>query len=71
MPTSSSAAVSREDFLAARQLRWIQYSAAGVESILYPELVESPVVLTNMQRMFSPTISENGHRPAADPHPPP
>jgi len=51
-------ALSREDFLAARQLRWIQFMAAGVESILYPELVDSPVVLTNMQRMYSPTISE-------------
>ena len=50
--------LSREDFLAARQLRWIQFTAAGVEGILFPELVESPVVLTNMQRMYSPTISE-------------
>lgn len=49
---------TREEFLAARQLRWIQFSATGVEGILFPELVESPVVLTNMQRMFSPTISE-------------
>jgi phosphoglycerate dehydrogenase-like enzyme len=49
---------SREDFLAARQLRWIQCESTGVEGILYPELVESPVVLTNMQRKFSPTISE-------------
>jgi phosphoglycerate dehydrogenase-like enzyme len=51
--------LSREDFKAARQLRWIQYTAAGVEGILFPELVESPVVLTNMQRMYSPTISES------------
>jgi phosphoglycerate dehydrogenase-like enzyme len=50
--------LSREDFAAAQQLRWIQYGAAGVEGILFPELVESPVVLTNMQRMYSPTISE-------------
>ena len=49
---------SREDLRAARQLRWIQYSAAGVEHILHPELVDSPIVLTNMQRIFSPTISE-------------
>ncbi len=49
---------SREDLQAARQLRWIQYTAAGVEQILYPELVAGPVVLTNMQRMYSPTISE-------------
>jgi len=51
--------LSREEFLAASQLRWIQYAAAGVESILYPELVNSRVVLTNMQRMYSPTISES------------
>jgi len=49
---------NKEEFLAARQLRWIQYPAAGVEGILFPDLVESPVVLTNMQRMYSPTISE-------------
>jgi phosphoglycerate dehydrogenase-like enzyme len=49
---------SREDLQAARQLRWIQYTAAGVEHILFPELVDSPIVLTNMQRMYSPTISE-------------
>jgi len=49
---------SREHLQAARQLRWIQWPAAGVEHILYPELVDSPIVLTNMQRMYSPTISE-------------
>jgi phosphoglycerate dehydrogenase-like enzyme len=49
---------SREDLAAAKQLRWIQYSAAGVEGILWPELAESPVVLTNMQRIYAPAISE-------------
>jgi len=49
---------SREDLQIARNLRWIQYPAAGVERVLYPELVDSPIVLTNMQRVFSPTISE-------------
>jgi phosphoglycerate dehydrogenase-like enzyme len=49
---------SRQDLAAAKELRWIQYAAAGVEGILWPELVESPVVLTNMQRIYSPAISE-------------
>ncbi|MBZ5564702.1 MAG: D-2-hydroxyacid dehydrogenase [Acidobacteriia bacterium] len=49
---------SQEDLQAAKQLKWIQYTAAGVEHILWSELVESPIVLTNMQRMYSPTISE-------------
>ena len=51
--------VSREDLAVAKKLRWVQYPAAGVEGILWPEFVESPVVLTNMQRMYSPTISES------------
>ncbi len=50
---------SRDDLAAARQLKWIQYTAAGVENILWPELVESPVVLTNMQRVYAPAISES------------
>ena len=50
---------SRDDLKAAKQLRWIQWSAAGVERTLYPELVESPIVLTNMQRMYGPAISES------------
>jgi phosphoglycerate dehydrogenase-like enzyme len=49
---------SRDDLKAAKQLRWIQWTAAGVEHILYPELVESPIVLTNMQRVYAPCISE-------------
>ena len=50
---------TREDFAAAKQLRWIQSRAAGVEEFVsWPELVESPVVLTNMQRIYSPGISE-------------
>ena len=49
---------SREDFSSAKELRWIQWGAAGVEGILWPELVQSPVVLTNMQRIYAPVISE-------------
>ncbi len=49
---------SREDLAVAKQLKWIQYTAAGVENILWPELVDSPIVLTNMQRIYAPAISE-------------
>jgi len=50
---------TRQDFAAAKQLRWIQTRAAGVEEfVAWPELVESPVVLTNMQRIYGPGISE-------------
>jgi len=49
----------RQDFAVAKKLRWIQYRSAGVEEVgLWPELVESPVVVTNMQRIYAPGISE-------------
>src|SRR5579863_9115868 len=49
---------TREDLAAAKQLRWVQYPAAGVEHVLWPEMVDGPIVLTNMQRIYSPVISE-------------
>jgi D-2-hydroxyacid dehydrogenase (NADP+) len=48
------------DLLArARKLRWMQATEAGMERILFPELVKSDVVVTNMARMFAPAISES------------
>jgi phosphoglycerate dehydrogenase-like enzyme len=43
----------------AKNLRWMQHTEAGMENgILYPELIDSPIVVTNMARMFAPAISE-------------
>jgi phosphoglycerate dehydrogenase-like enzyme len=42
----------------ARSLRWMQTSEAGMERVLFPELVKSPVVVTNMARAFAPAIGE-------------
>ena len=48
MPTSRSARASRRTHLAAaRRLRWIHSPAAGVGNMLFPEMVASPVVITN------------------------
>ena len=49
--------VDREAMLAAKNLRWVQTWAAGVES-LPKELMEHPCALTNMQRVFAPVIAE-------------
>ncbi len=51
---------SPELFDQARQLRWIQYPSAGVESICSnPEVVASDVVVTNMQRAYGPPIADH------------
>jgi phosphoglycerate dehydrogenase-like enzyme len=49
--------VDRETMLAAKNLKWVQTWAAGVES-LPAELMQHPCVLTNMQRVFAPVIAE-------------
>jgi len=47
------------DWLAkAKSLRWFQATEAGMERVLFPELIKSPIVVTNMARMFAPAISE-------------
>jgi len=49
--------VDRETMLAAKNLKWVQTWAAGVES-LPKELMGHPSALTNMQRVFAPVIAE-------------
>ena len=44
---------------AARRLRWIHSPAAGVGNLLFPEMVSSPVELTNNRGNSSGTIGEH------------
>jgi phosphoglycerate dehydrogenase-like enzyme len=46
-------------FLAAPRLRWIHSAAAGVGSVLYPELVSSAVVLTNSAGVHAIPMAEH------------
>lgn len=50
---------SRELFLAAKRLRWIQSFFAGVDRLLLPELVKSHVILTNASGVNSTAVSEH------------
>ena len=50
--------ITPEMLKAARNLRWLQTTEAGVDRLLFPELIESPVVMTNMARVFAPAIAE-------------
>ena len=42
----------------ARRLRWIHSASAGVDALLFPELVESDVVLTNTRGVFDEAMAE-------------
>jgi D-2-hydroxyacid dehydrogenase (NADP+) len=47
-----------EQFLAARKLRWIHSQAAAVHQFLFPELVNSDVILTNARDVHAPVVAE-------------
>ena len=49
--------IERESLAGAKNLKFFQTWAAGVEW-LYPEMIQHPVILSNMQRIFSPVIAE-------------
>ena len=48
----------RQLLAACPNLRWIHTRAAGLDNLLFPELVESPVVLTNGSGVFSQSLGE-------------
>jgi phosphoglycerate dehydrogenase-like enzyme len=50
--------INAEWLAKAKNLRWLQATEAGMDRLLFPELIKSNVVVTNMARMFAPAISE-------------
>jgi len=54
-----SGQVYREQLAAATRLRWIHSPAAGVGGMLYPEMVQSPVVITNSRGLAAETMAEH------------
>lgn len=48
-----------EQFIAARRLRWIQAPTAAVHQFLFPELINSDVVLTNATEVHGPVVAEH------------
>lgn len=48
----------RPEWERAGELRWIQAASAGVEDLLFEELVRSPVVLTNARGVFDDAMAE-------------
>ena len=48
-----------EQFLAAKQLRWIHSPAAAVNELMSPELVNSDVIITNGRDVHGPVVAEH------------
>jgi len=48
----------RDSLDKAAKLQWMQISSAGLERIMSPALVESPVLLVNGQGLYAPALAE-------------
>lgn len=55
---SSNAALLREIWQMAPRVRWVHTLSAGLDGLLFPALVESPVPLTNARGVFSGILAE-------------
>jgi phosphoglycerate dehydrogenase-like enzyme len=55
---SGSLPLFKQVFAMCPNLRWIHSRSVGLERTLFPELVASPVVLTNGAGVFSPSLGE-------------
>jgi len=51
--------VRRELFLAARRLRWVQAVGAGIDPMLFPEFIESDVILTSEKGLVGTHLAEH------------
>src|SRR5881394_2705360 len=53
-----SQVLNPEQFLGAKKLRWIHSPSAAVHQFMYPELIQSNVVLTNGREVHAPVVAE-------------
>jgi phosphoglycerate dehydrogenase-like enzyme len=55
---SGSRDLTRSVFLACPHLRWVHFRSAGLDGRLFPELIASPIPLTNGSGVFSQSLGE-------------
>jgi phosphoglycerate dehydrogenase-like enzyme len=54
-----AASLRPEQFLAAKKLRWIYSTAAAVHQLIFPELVNSDVILTNASEVHGHCVAQH------------
>jgi len=48
-----------EQVRAAKKLRWIHSPAAAVHTLIFPEIIESPIQITNARDVHGPVVAEH------------
>ena len=52
-------AVNKKNLATAGRLKWVHVSAAGVTPLLFPEMVASPIVITNGRGLHAASMAEH------------
>ena len=47
------------DFTAAKQLKWLHLTSAGATHVLFPEIIESDIIVTNSRGLYGIPIAEH------------
>ncbi len=55
---SGSGALLRQVFAMCPRVQWVHSRAAGLDNVIFPELVHHPAILTNGSGVFSPSLGE-------------
>jgi len=50
--------IKPEQVLAAKKLRWIHSTAAAIHTLIFPELVNSDIIITNARDVHGPVVAE-------------
>ncbi len=48
-----------QQFVAAKKLRWIHAPSAAVHQLMFPELIESDIIITNSREVHGPVVAEH------------
>jgi phosphoglycerate dehydrogenase-like enzyme len=51
--------IKPEQITAAKKLRWIHSPAAAVHQLMFPELIDSEIILTNAREVHGPVVAEH------------
>lgn len=51
--------ITPEVFAEARRLKWIQFGSAGIDHTIFPELLDSDVILTNLAGIHTTVVAEH------------
>jgi phosphoglycerate dehydrogenase-like enzyme len=51
--------ITPEVFAEARKLKWIQFGSAGIDHTIFPELLESDVILTTLSGIHTTVVAEH------------